>query len=224
MLENPDEFTYAVADDFAELVASLPERGRVLVDMPIGLRSKEHRERGCESAARAVLGPRRSSVFAPPMRAVLTCETYEQANLRERELCGKGLSRQTFGIVPKMAQVDALMRTDAKARRLVREAHPEVCFWALAGGQPLHHAKKTDAGFAQRLALLKGVWGRAEEAIAHAYLWTRRAEVARDDIVDALVLAVTASLPDEALRTFPERPSVDDFGLPMEMVYGVVNP
>ena len=43
-----------------------------------------------------------------------------------------------------------------------------------------------------------------------------RKEVARDDILDSLVGAITAMHP---LKTIPEAPEIDDMGLKMEMVF-----
>jgi hypothetical protein len=36
----------------------------------------------------------------------------------------------------------------------LREVHPEVCFWALAGGRAMEHSKKTAAERRERLAVL----------------------------------------------------------------------
>jgi len=51
----------------------------------------------------------------------------------------------------------------------------------------------------------------------------RRSEVARDDIVDALVVAATAAVPDASLRTVPFIPEHDSKRLPMEMVYSTID-
>jgi len=47
----------------------------------------------------------------------------------------------------------------------------------------------------------------------------KRKELARDDILDAMALALTASFPPGTLCTVPENPEKDNKGLPMEIVY-----
>ena len=220
-------YEFGVVLRLEDLLARAPAPARIFVDMPIGLLDEGPSDRGCDGLARACLGPRAASVFPAPKRSVLACASYLEANARERRLSGKGLSRQTYGLFTKLREVDFLMRDAplaASARRRIRESHPEVCFWAMAGQVPMRHPKKTDDGFVERLAALTQHWPHAEVAIARAYLWTRRSEVARDDIFDALALGLTARLGAEggarALATFPPRPRRDAEGLKMEMVYG----
>ena len=59
----------------------------------------------------------------------------------------------------------------------------------------------------------------AEREIEDMLRQFKRREVARDDAVDALAAALTASAPAAALRTLPPRPQEDRARLPMEMVY-----
>jgi len=46
-----------------------------------------------------------------------------------------------------------------------------------------------------------------------------RKQLARDDILDALVTAITASRLDDSIETLPTEPVRDTLGLPMQMVY-----
>jgi predicted RNase H-like nuclease len=46
-----------------------------------------------------------------------------------------------------------------------------------------------------------------------------RRDLARDDILDALALAVSARRSIKSIRTIPPDPPRDEKGLPMEMVY-----
>ena len=59
-----------------------------------------------------------------------------------RRLTGKGLSRQAFAIAPKIKEVDDFLQSCPTAEVTVREAHPEICFWALNGGCPMRYQKK----------------------------------------------------------------------------------
>ena len=200
-----------------ELVRDAREPARLCVDIPIGLPDGPG-GRECDRLARHELGPRHSSVFPASARAVLDAVDYEDAGLRSRTATGKSLSKQAWAIVPKCREVDRLLRDDAKARRIVREVHPELCFWALAGRRPMEHRKKHEKGIQERIEVLKRVRPSAARETA-AMLERRPRSVARDDIVDAMAAAVTAAADDAALRTLPSRPPRDALGLPMEMVY-----
>src|SRR5262249_17496408 len=64
--------------------------------MPLGLLGWGWRE--ADRMARGLLGPRRSSVFAIPPRAVWEQASYQAASQRCRELTGQGLSIQAWGL------------------------------------------------------------------------------------------------------------------------------
>lgn len=213
-----------IAASFTELIGGMPAGARVFVDIPIGLRDRCAEPRACDVEARKLLGRgRASSVFPPPLRAILGASSYTDALYLSRSLCGKGLSRQAFGIAPKIREVDDLLADSEYAQLSVREVHPEVCFWAFAGGKPMVHRKKEEVGFRERMALLERVFPGCEELVRATLGRYRRKDVARDDIADALVLAATASAPDAALKTIPAHPDYDARGLPMEMVYSAIN-
>ena len=118
----------------------------------------------------------------------------------------------------KIREVDQLLSTSDKARKTIREAHPEVCFSGLAGSRQMVHSKKTRRGFSERLELpglyLKGVQPFVTQTLSNYPMKT----VAADDILDALVCALTATM-SEQWRTVPDNPATDSHGLSMEMVY-----
>ena len=98
----------------------------------------------------------------------------------------------------------------------IREMHPEICFWSLNHRSPLDYPKKSREGFDERVKLLSKHLDGAQEIVELAMQEFLRKEVARDDILDALVGAVTAMRP---LKTIPGTPEIDDKGLRMEMVF-----
>ena len=225
-----DNYEMAVFPSFSELLAHYSDASLVLVDIPIGL-PEGPEGRVCDREARRRLGhPRASSVFPTPARqtvkqAAKSPRDYERAKEVESRFAGKGISQQAFAIAPKIAEVDKVMTApDGTARRRVREVHPEVCFWALNNRQPMQFAKRTTEGRAERLRVLQAVEPWTQEIFGAALAcprWTRR-DVAKDDILDALVAVVTAYLghDDEGgLQTIPGHPSTDSMGLPMEMVF-----
>ena len=207
-----------VVTEFAELVSRASDSDRVCVDIPIGLLDATY-ERRCDKLARKAVGRRRSSVFRVPTRTALDAETYEEACRINHAVSGKKLSKQTYGILPRIRKVDRLMRHWAKARRIVREVHPEVCFWALANGTTMAYNKKKEKGEEERLAVLESVRPSARDDFERMRRGFRGSDVARDDILDAMAAAITASATSSALQTLPRDPPKDDCGLPMQMVF-----
>ncbi len=120
----------------------------IAIDMPIGLADEASRE--CDVAARRLLRPHGSRVFPAPPRSTLPyADDYARACEVSRETAGKAISRQTWNLLPAIAEVDGF----ADDPRLV-ECHPEISF-ALMNGHPLDEGKKTPEGRAVRLDLLR---------------------------------------------------------------------
>ena len=185
----------------------------VAVDAPIGL--PERGARACDVATRAALGPRRSSVFPAPPRALLQATSYAEASRLREAIEGKRISRQTWGILPKIRELDDLLRANPAARAVTNEVHPELAFLKLNRGRPLRANKRTPEGQAERIALLRPWCG---DAIDRALADRRRLACAPDDLFDAFAALWTAeriargdavSLPLDAPR--------DAVGLPMRI-------
>lgn len=220
-LGRRDAWTFSIlpVDGIASVARSAKA---MLIDIPIGLPDAGPDERACDREARRLLAPKRgASVFPAPARATLRARTYPQALAINRRVTGRGISRQSWAIAPKIKAVDGLLKTDARLRAMLRECHPEICFRALNGGKPMRHNKKTVAGRRERLAILRRYFPAADELYEEAKASCRRQQVALDDIIDAMVAAVTAKRGDGNYRTLPARPSRDAAGLAMEMVYWV---
>ena len=213
-----------VSGSFSELLDRYKDAGLVLVDIPIGLPEGPER-RECDRQARKLLGRRGSSVFPSPTRqavehAAASPRDYRGASAVERRFAGKGISRQAFAISPKIAEVDAVMRSrDINAAPEVREVHPELCFWALNDRQPMKFNKKKSQGRAERLRVLGETEPRSEEIYEEACSRFLRKVVGRDDVLDALVAALIALERGDRLTSVPEVPPTDARGLPMEMVF-----
>jgi predicted RNase H-like nuclease len=191
--------------------------GRVLIDIPIGLPEREGR--ACDRLARRLLGPRRSSVFSPPARAALAQPDYASASSTNLAVLGKRLSKQAWHLVPRIREVDVLLRRDPLARRRLHESHPELCFWAMAGGRAAEHSKRTAAGLHERRRLI-GLFapasnGPLDEAL---YRYPRRT-AAPDDVLDAAALAVVAAGLVGPLHSIPSLPEHDAAHLPMQILF-----
>jgi predicted RNase H-like nuclease len=195
----------------ADLLASPHRPAVAAIDMPIGLLDAGSRQ--CDQAARRLLPSRASGVFPAPIRPLLTAPSYAEANALSRALTGKGMTIESFNLVPKIRELDAVAQTAPPG--LFRESWPELAFWGLKGA-PLAHSKRTREGLVERRALLVSVFGPAQVASAEA----SRHRYALDDLYDALAPLQTGRhiQAGTALRV-PEPPPVDACGLPMEIVY-----
>ncbi len=172
-------------------VADLPQRLRdrpdglasIAIDIPIGLLDGT---RACDTAARKLLGqPRGSSVFPSPCRATIQVASYGDACDANQLYTGRKISRQTWGIAPKIKQVDDAITTECQ--EWVFEVHPEVSFWAMNGGRPMRYGKKSRDGRLERLALLRRVFPSIDAHVAQ-----RPARVGADDLLDAAAAAWSA--------------------------------
>ena len=179
------------------------------VDMPIGFVDTPRPGRECEGQARKLLPGKASSVFPTPCRPALACTTHANANAASRKL-GMGLNQQTFHLFPKMREVDELLRTQPRLKRIVYEAHPELAFARMNGDKPVLSKKRKPEGYAERCRLLA----------RHGFECTvdRLSGAACDDILDAIAVCRTALLIAErkATRLGPAR-ARDRYGLPMNI-------
>jgi predicted RNase H-like nuclease len=168
----------AVAPTLAGLsLGGPPAPGAVGIDMPLGLLAEGWR--AADQLARERLGRRGVTVFAIPPRPVWLAGSYAEANHTCRELTGKGLSAQAWGLRRKLLEADAFRRASALP---LYEVHPELSFAALAGA-PLPASKHTREGLAARRELLARVG---------ITLPPKAAGAAEDDLLDAAAVAWSA--------------------------------
>lgn len=211
---TPDNLTFHVFENLAALWHAAAFCRLVLIDIPIGLPDGK---RECDLQAKAILGRFNSRVFLTPPRAVVYATAYADAAKVCKAIAGFGLAKQTWNICPKIRSVDEFLRATPGASEIIRECHPEICFWGF-GGRVLDN-KATDEGFEQRLDVLTRAAPATPDFFRIARAAHRAKSVSNDDILDALVAAVTALAPLDQLRTLPSNPPRDAEGLLVEMVY-----
>jgi predicted RNase H-like nuclease len=184
------------------------------IDMPLGLLGSGWRE--ADRAARGLLGPRRSSVFAIPPRAVWEQASYQAASQRCRELTGQGLSVQAWGLRTRLLEAN---RFRGSCGYPLYEIHPELAFCALAGA-PLADSKHTAAGRERRRELL-GRAGITLPMIPRALIPLARLPRAPvTDTLDAAAVACSAwRIATGRAVVIPARPQRDDRGLPIAIRY-----
>jgi len=200
---------------FSQLATRTPAAEVIAVDIPIGLPDRGSRR--CDLEARRMLGRRGSSVFPAPIRPVLAANSYNEACQIRFNIEGKKMSRQAWGIVPKIQQVDNLLVRSPQLVSRIREVHPEVSFFFMNGRTILTNGKKSQAGQTQRFNLLQPSFGVFMNTVL---LQTQTPPgCGKDDILDALAALWTAEriIYGKASR-MPVQTQYDSFGLAMEIV------
>jgi predicted RNase H-like nuclease len=193
----------------AELIAK-DELELAVIDVPIGL--MDGQPRAADVTARRFLGTRGCCVFPAPYRSVTVAGTYLEACDRQR-VDGKRMSRQAFGILPKISEVDSLMTEDLQAK--IKEGHPEVSFAVLNSDVAIPTQKKKRSGSESRLRLLQPHFPELEALIRRP----RHTGVALDDLLDAYAMIWTAiRVKHGEYGRFPIAPQVDSRGLRAEIV------
>ena len=247
-LDDGESVCVNVREKFSEILECFGDARIVLVDMPIGLpKDGKPTLRACDEQAQDLLEERKQSVFRVPSKEfveeVMTNqdwgyrndpnmkyrERYRKANERSQELYkGAGIASQTFGIIPKIYEVDEALHLAENDSREVREAHPEVCFWALnksLKGERRLARKQESLGFGQRLQIVSHCVGNAADIFRKVPRHKGKGSplVEPDDVLDALALAITAKIGwRKGFSRLPKDLSPDR-KKPPEMVYAIPN-
>jgi len=186
----------------------------IAVDMPIGVSQRGVRQ--CEVEARKLLSPYASRVFKTLPRGALRFAQSEwnAANQWSKAQGFGGLSKQIWNIRPKINEIDRVIRPQDQAR--VYEAHPELAFARLNGGQALD-SKHTPEGLRARKRLL------ALNGFTNLDNWLQQLRgngAKADDLFDACVLVLTArNILHRKANHLPKITERDARGLRMSITY-----
>ena len=188
---SPVEFS--VWSSLEELWAEAQASGLLVVslDMPVGLPGRQRRTADIE--ARELLGRRRASLFWTPPLCVIDATDHAEANQRSRDLTDRGISAQTFNLMPKIRDLRATLAPEDFAPAAVpraAEVHPESSFVRLAGA-PMTAPKSELDGIQERLAALVDVFPNISEA-ASSTPPLGPPKPALDDLLDAAAAAWTS--------------------------------
>ena len=219
-ISSVNEFQWKIElyKTITELWEANSEANLILIDIPIGLRENGDAPRLNDVAARKYLtGKRSSGIFPTPCRKAAYAPTYEMANQINKKLTGKGLSKQSWNITSKIREIDLLLQENEKSRQVFIESGPELCYCALNSNKPMEFYKKTKDGIDERLRILKNFCKSNNTPLDIGLNNFKRKEVAVDDIMDAWILAISASRGKSNLLFIPENYEFDSTGLPMRI-------
>jgi predicted RNase H-like nuclease len=179
---------------------------RAMIDLPVGLPDRGYRQ--CDVEARALVGSR---VFLGARWGLWKFKRYEHANRYYWRKGDTGISMQLWCIRHKLRDVNTAMTPGRQVK--LRETHPELVFWRLAG-RPLD-SKKSVSGRTQRIKLLRSHGIRDIDR----WLGTRKGTgIGRDDLLDACACALAAR---DSKNRFPRKiePEFDSRGIRIEIWY-----
>ena len=191
-----------------------------LIDMPIGLSSKNI-ERKIDFKLRTYLPKnKKSSVFTAPCRKAVFSIDYNSAKKTNLIITKKSISIQSWNISKKIKELDEFLRIPKKNKVLIKESHPEFCFLNLNNNNPLIHSKKTKEGYLERLSILYRNEKNIEPIIEKTLENFKKEKVKKDDILDAIAFALTSkNWRNNGSRIINQTPKQDEMGIPFEIYY-----
>lgn len=195
---------------FSALLKAHPKKS-LLVDIPMGLPDKLPRD--LEPKARKLLPGRSGSLFPVPCRQAVYASSYADACKTNLRYLGKKLSVQTWNICSKIREVDQILCRDVSLQERIYESHPELVFYLLSPDGP-HYSKKTRIGITERLDILATYYEPVHEYYDLALRKYPRKLVARDDVLDAMILMVLGSVDQMVLA---DSSGKDELGLKIRM-------
>lgn len=197
-----------------ELVEANKNYNELLIDMVIGLQSNKNEVRP-DNAARALIPGRTSTIFAVPARQAVYADTREAIREANKSALDKDLPAQAIAIIPKMRELDEFLQENPAHKNRLKESHPEVCFSRLNGSVVM--SRKADGeGITERVRIIQAYLPDITEK--YIYQQAKQFKCNPDDVVDSIVLCITANLEAQGkCNVIPEKVQEDVTGLKMQM-------
>ena len=216
--DSSEDVVVELCDHISEVVTKTKNLNQILIDIPIGLPDIIH-PRSVEKIARSVMKQRASTIFETPCRRAVYADSYQKALSCHQQYSGKGISIQSWYICPKIREVDAFLQEQSTYVNVLKEAHPELCFYFLQKELIHLNSKKTNEGIEQRLAILENWKGEVRDIYQSARSFFRKKDVQDDDIIDALCLWIVNRLSQKKSLSRLVKTEKDKLGLDMNMHY-----
>ena len=179
----------------------------IALHSPVGLNDQPGEWRSCDRKARELLGPRGAALTAPPSRALLEAQSFEEARRIE-----PGIDIARWRALPKAAEV--AREVQSWHQRRVWEVHPELAFRQMNGGVPVPYGRRSPLGRAERARIVCASLPGAERVLRD-----RPRGVREGKLIDALADLWTARrILGRAISRTAEEPVWDSQGLRMDIV------
>jgi len=187
----------------------------ILVDMPIGLPDNKNHIRP-DVCARQIIPERMSTIFPVPCRKAVYANAKSEAYQLNESILGKKFTPLTFGIMPKIKELDIFLQNNEEFKNIVIESHPELCFSRM-NKKTLLSKKNRLNGILERIELLKKYIPEMTGEMIGEY--EMKLDCNADDVLDAICLSVTAKLHSmNETEIIPSNPQRDDTGILMQMI------
>lgn len=222
-INNNNKIDIYIYKNINELWKSFEKADLIFIDIPIGLVDShiKEKERNCDSDARKLLGLKRgSSIFQTPSREAVRSFNYKDAYKINKSITGRKISIQTWNICKKIKEADNFLSESKKAINIIRESHPEICFYALSGN-PMVFSKKNINGVFERKNILKKFIPNLDFILDSALAKYNQSQANIDDFLDCLVLAISAKLAFKSgnISKIPITEQIDSKGFIMQISY-----
>jgi predicted RNase H-like nuclease len=196
-----------VLPKLVDVLDTRPSYDVIALHAAVGVPDTPH-GRACDRVARHLLAHRGAAVVEPPCKEALAAGSYKAARVIQPDL-----SPISWAVRKRVSE--SVAELAPFWQRTVWEVNPELGFLQLNDGQPLRHAKGTEAGHKERRALLDARLPGIERILD-----VEIAGVPHARVLDAAVDLWTARrVLARAVNRLPEDPEWDEEGVRMQLVY-----
>ncbi len=196
-----------------EITSKYPNFDEFLIDMVIGLQSNADHIRP-DTFGRRLIKERASTIFPAPCRQAIYADLIAESYNENERVLGKKFTPLTVGIIPKIKEVDSFLQKNPEYKNRIKESHPEVCI-ARLNGKTMLSKKAEYEGIIERLKLI--VTYIPDISLENIMAISKNMKCNIDDIIDAIILAITANLSVQGYcESLPEEPMQDETGLFMQ--------
>ena len=219
-IDSKNQLTISTCNDIGDIMFFLNDESRIFIDIPIGLSSKSIQRKIDQKLREKLPKGKKSSVFNAPCRQAVRANNYIQAKEINKKILSKSISIQSWNITNKIKEVDEFLIKNKNKQLNIHESHPELCFINLNSGVPLKNNKKTKQGVIERVSILNKFIKNTEDILEKNYHQYKNENIKRDDILDAISLAISVKKWSEnGKRKITQCPGYDEKGLPFEIYY-----
>ena len=202
------------------ILKSYPSTKSIFIDMPLGLSSQKFSRQIDQEIRKLLPKNKKGSVFTPPCREALIKNNYKEANAINKDVTGKGISIQSWNLHKKINELDNLLINNINSRSLIHESHPELCFLKFNNSNPLEANKKTKEGIQQRIEIIEKEIKNIGEILNNSMDKFRGTKIKVDDILDAIILAISAKKWEEnGSRVLSQLNTSDEKSIPVSIYY-----